>query len=140
MINLFRRWRKQTVAFVLSGGGNYGALQAGALEVLLEEGIRPDLLVGTSAGALNAAFLAADPTPERARRLGEIWCSVQPEHTGTRGGLVTLRRLLTNKMSMYDSQPLARLLEARLPPGVATFGDLKVPHYTVAVRRGRRLL
>jgi len=34
-MRLFRRRRQRTVAFVLSGGGNYGALQVGALQVLL---------------------------------------------------------------------------------------------------------
>lgn len=51
------------IAFVLSGGGSRGALQVGALQVLLEAGVRPDLLVGASAGVVNAAYLAADPTP-----------------------------------------------------------------------------
>jgi NTE family protein len=46
------------LAFVLSGGGARGALQAGALRALLEANIRPDMLVGTSAGAINAAYLA----------------------------------------------------------------------------------
>jgi NTE family protein len=46
------------LAFVLSGGGARGALQAGALHALLENGFEPDLLVGTSIGAVNAAFLA----------------------------------------------------------------------------------
>ena len=46
------------LAFVLSGGGARGALQAGALRALLEADIRPDMLVGTSAGAVNAAYLA----------------------------------------------------------------------------------
>jgi NTE family protein len=49
---------KKQLAFVLSGGGARGALQAGALRALLEAGIRPDMLVGTSAGAINAAYLA----------------------------------------------------------------------------------
>ncbi|MDQ7028746.1 MAG: patatin-like phospholipase family protein [Ardenticatenia bacterium] len=52
------------LAFVLSGGGNRGALQVGALQVLLEAGIQPDVLVGTSVGAVNALFLACDPTPQ----------------------------------------------------------------------------
>jgi predicted acylesterase/phospholipase RssA len=47
-------------AFVLSGGGNLGAGQVGTLLALLERGIEPDLLVGTSAGAINAAYLAGD--------------------------------------------------------------------------------
>jgi predicted acylesterase/phospholipase RssA len=46
------------VAFVLSGGGARGALQVGALHALFEHGFQPDLLVGTSIGAVNAAFLA----------------------------------------------------------------------------------
>ena len=49
---------KKQLAFVLGGGGARGALQAGALKALYEAGLRPDLLVGTSIGAVNAAFLA----------------------------------------------------------------------------------
>src|SRR5512138_3422457 len=49
---------KNCTAFVLSGGGSRGALQVGALRALLEAGIIPDLLVGTSIGAANAAGLA----------------------------------------------------------------------------------
>jgi len=50
--------KKQKLAFVLGGGGARGALQAGALRALLNAGIQPDLLVGTSIGAVNAVFLA----------------------------------------------------------------------------------
>lgn len=42
------------IAFVLSGAGNRGPLEVGALRALLEQGIVPDLMVGTSAGAINA--------------------------------------------------------------------------------------
>ena len=49
------------VAFVLPGGASYGAAQVGMLRALLEAGIHPDFLVGTSAGALNAVGFAADP-------------------------------------------------------------------------------
>jgi NTE family protein len=49
---------KSQLAFVLGGGGARGALQVGALRALLEAGFYPDLLVGTSIGAVNAAFLA----------------------------------------------------------------------------------
>ena len=48
---------KRQLAFVLGGGGARGALQVGALQALLEAGLYPDLLVGTSVGAVNAAFL-----------------------------------------------------------------------------------
>jgi NTE family protein len=47
-----------TTAFVLSGGGSLGAVQVGMLRALADRGEQPDLLVGSSAGALNAAFVA----------------------------------------------------------------------------------
>jgi len=63
-----------TTAFVLTGGASLGAIQAGMLEALYEHDIRADLVVGTSAGALNGAFIADRPqTPQTARELGDIW-------------------------------------------------------------------
>jgi NTE family protein len=65
-------------AFVLSGGVSLGALQAGMLEALYERGIAPDFLVGTSVGALNAAFVASRPqSPQTARELGRVWRDLQ---------------------------------------------------------------
>jgi len=49
---------KKKLAFVLGGGGSRGALQVGALHALFESQLQPDLLVGTSIGAVNSAFLA----------------------------------------------------------------------------------
>lgn len=49
---------KKCLAFVLAGGGARGAMQVGAMRALLEAGFRPDLLVGTSIGAVNATGLA----------------------------------------------------------------------------------
>lgn len=61
-------------AFVLSGGGSLGAVQAGMLQALAARGVEPDLLIGTSAGALNAAFVAGRGTgPEAMRDLAAIW-------------------------------------------------------------------
>jgi NTE family protein len=63
-----------STAFVLSGGASLGSIQVGMLEALYERGIQPDLVVGTSAGALNGAFIAQRPqTVETAQELGEVW-------------------------------------------------------------------
>src|SRR5689334_15403064 len=68
------REKRPQVAFVLSGGGSLGAVQAGMLRALYEREIRADLLVGTYAGALNGAFLASRPqTVETADALGDVW-------------------------------------------------------------------
>src|SRR4051794_41870214 len=63
-----------TTAFVLSGGASLAATQAGMLQALYERDIRPDLFVGTSAGALNAAFTAGRPsTVDTAIELQRTW-------------------------------------------------------------------
>lgn len=62
------------LAFVLSGGGARGALQAGALRALVEAGYRPDILTGTSIGAANAAFLGVNGTDlAGVEKLQQIW-------------------------------------------------------------------
>ena len=60
-------------AFVLGGGGLLGAVEVGMLRALLEAGVEPDLLLGTSVGALNGALVAADPGPGVIDRLVALW-------------------------------------------------------------------
>ncbi|HSP97257.1 MAG TPA: patatin-like phospholipase family protein, partial [Candidatus Dormibacteraeota bacterium] len=63
-----------TTAFVLSGGGSLGAVQVGMLAALHERGFRPDFLVGTSVGSLNAAYLAAHGFEmATVDRLANVW-------------------------------------------------------------------
>jgi NTE family protein len=70
--------RRARTAFVLSGGASLGALQVGMLRALYERGITADLLVGTSVGALNAAFIASRPqTPETAIELARVWRRIE---------------------------------------------------------------
>lgn len=65
-------------AFVLSGGASLGAIQVGMLHALYERRITPDLLVGTSVGALNASFIASRPqAPATAAELAAVWGSVE---------------------------------------------------------------
>src|SRR5260370_41986723 len=61
-----------TTAFVLGGGGLLGAHEVGMLRALSEAGIRPDLVVGTSIGAINGVLVAADPEGAAAR-LSRMW-------------------------------------------------------------------
>ena len=62
-----------SVAFVLSGGASLGSIQVGMLQALTANRIRPDLIVGTSVGALNGAWLASGDTEASLARLAEIW-------------------------------------------------------------------
>jgi NTE family protein len=123
------------LAFVLSGGGNRGPLEVGALQVLLEHGIVPDMLVGTSAGAINAAFLAIEPTVDSARELGTLWQKAEKGHVFQGNRLTMLWRLLTGKDSLYRNESFQRLIAENLPPGTERFGDIESTRlYIVATR------
>lgn len=67
-----------TTAFVLSGGGSLGAVQVGMLAALAEAGVTPDLVVGTSVGAVNAAWMAGHGAgPEAVEHLRGAWLATR---------------------------------------------------------------
>jgi NTE family protein len=112
------------IAFVFSGGGSRGAMEAGGIKALYEAGIHPDLVVGSSAGAMNAAFLATDPSPGGADRLCDIWRSVRNREVIPGGLLAKAWRLITGKPSIFAGEPLRAFVQKHIPPGMETFGDL----------------
>lgn len=123
------------IAFVLSSGANHGPLQLGALEVLLGLGLKPDMLMGSSAGALNAALLATNPTVEGVRRLATLWQEADSTQVGRMNYLSVLGRLVSGRPSLCDNHYLQEFIETHLPAGVTTFGDLPHPRvYAVAAR------
>ena len=116
-------------AFVLAGGGSFGAVQVGMLQELLARGITPDLVVGASVGAINGAYLAGDPTPEGVKRLEAIWRGLRRRDVFPLGWR-SLIGLLGRRNYMVEPDGLRRLLEAHLP-----FRDLEraaVPLHVVA--------
>ena len=68
---------RRKVAFVLSGGASLGAVQVGMLQALQERGVRPDLVVGTSAGALNGAWSAGAYSADGLAELERIWLGLR---------------------------------------------------------------
>jgi predicted acylesterase/phospholipase RssA len=64
-------------AFVLSGGGNLGALQVGMMYALVESGVRPGMIIGTSVGAINGAFLASRPNLPGIAEIARLWSSLR---------------------------------------------------------------
>ncbi len=117
------------VAFVLGGGGLLGAVEVGMLRALLEAGVRPDLVLGTSVGALNGVFVAADPTPAAAARLEGLWSALAGEVFS--GSLVRqVGTAVRTRTSLHRRGPLRRLLLEHLP--VRDFAELPVPFGCVA--------
>lgn len=96
---------------VLSGGASRGAAQIGMLRALLERDIVPDHLVGTSVGALNAAFVACDPTLERVDALHESWRGLSGGTIFPGGTLTRVRHLMRRRPYLYDNANLAGLID-----------------------------
>jgi NTE family protein len=99
-----------TVAFALSGGGNLGPMQAGSIVALMEAGIRPDLLVGTSVGALNAAFLATRPGVAGARALMEAWSALKRPEAVRLDFFTALAGFLGFRNHLISDQQLRKLI------------------------------
>jgi NTE family protein len=114
------------IAFVLSGGASLGAIQAGMVLALYERGIAPDVIVGTSVGAINGAYLASrSPTTETAEGLAEIWRELKTSQIfppsprtavmalmGRRDHLVSIDRLSD---LIASHQQFARLEDSPIP-------------------------
>jgi NTE family protein len=69
--------RAKKTAFVFAGGGSLGSVQVGMLRALAANGTAADMVVGSSVGALNAAYYAGTPTIEGVERLAQIWLSLR---------------------------------------------------------------
>jgi NTE family protein len=124
------RSRHDGDAFVLGGGGVLGAAEVGMLRALLEHGITPDLVVGTSVGAINGAVVAADPTLEGVGELAELWQSMSGEAVFGGSTVQRLRTAARSLTHLHDNAPLRRLLTRRL--AVHRIEDLFVPFQCVA--------
>ena len=100
-------------AFILAGGGSFGAIQVGMLRALVAHGVRPDLVVGASVGALNGMYFCSDPTAAGVARLESIWCSLKRADVFP----VTLRRvfgMFFESASLVDPAGLRRVIERHL--------------------------
>jgi NTE family protein len=114
------------LAFVLGGGGARGALQVGALKALLEAGYQPDLLVGTSIGAVNAAYLALyGPTSKTIASLAEVWRKASASDLLPTGKMRLTMRTLLRRMGVDDHQRILDFFITCGFPGDLRFGDIK---------------
>jgi NTE family protein len=103
-----------STAFVFAGGGSFGAVQVGMLRELVAHGVRPDMVVGSSAGAINGAYFAGAPDADGIERLDAVWRGL-----GRRDVFpITLRSaaaFLVHRQPVVDSSGLRALLERHLP-------------------------
>ena len=107
---------------VLSGGGSYGAAQAGMLKAVVESGFVPDHIVGVSAGALNGAAIAQDFSPAAAENLCQAWSNATHRSVFPSRTITQLLHVVTNQQSLQPSHGVRRLIESFGP--VADLVDL----------------
>ena len=117
-------------AFVLGGGGVLGAAEVGMLQALFDREVRPDLIVGTSVGAINGALVAADPAPSAVDRLREVWQDLAARGIFAGSVLARMGTLVRTRTHLHPREPLRELLIEHLP--VKTFAELQVPFQCVA--------
>jgi predicted acylesterase/phospholipase RssA len=122
-------------AFVLSGGASLGAVQAGMLRALYERGIRPDVIVGTSAGALNGAFIASRPqTVATAEELGDVWRGLRRGSVFPLDPFSGLLGFLGGRDHLVPARGLARLIRRHTDHDLIE--QLPIPLHVVAVDVG----
>lgn len=108
------------IGFVLEGGGTRGAYQAGAIKALYEEGIRPNVITGTSIGAMNGALLACNKMP----RMLELYEEFEPGmlFNLSKDSLATLNAA---EFSFYDIPQLTRVMLSSLREGGVDISPLR---------------
>jgi len=102
-----------TTAFVLTGGGSLGAVQVGMLQALAAHGIEPDFLVGTSAGAMNAAWVAGHGTSSASLGdLAAVWAGLHRADLFPFRVRLALRGLLGRRPALTSADGLTRLVSS----------------------------
>lgn len=118
-------------ALVLSGGGSLGAVQVGMMAALHDHGIEPDLLIGTSVGALNATYVAANGWSESTiHDLGVIWRGLRRADVFPLDPARQMLALAGRRPSFCSSGPLRRLVEGHLE--IDRLEDAGIPVYVIA--------
>lgn len=119
----------KTTAFVFAGGGSLGSIQVGMLQALMETELRPDFVVGSSVGALNAAYFAGAPDVAGVSRLAEIWMGLRRADIFPLS-LSRLLGILRRSDSIVDPGRLRHLLETHL--AFARLEDARLPLHVMA--------
>ncbi|HLJ68909.1 MAG TPA: patatin-like phospholipase family protein [Chloroflexota bacterium] len=135
---MFRRFRRGeaegretegVVGYAFSGGGSRGASQVGALKALTEAGIWPQLVAGTSAGAVNAAWFAVHP--HRLDQLEAIWLALRTRDVSP-GSRFHILMNLARRGYVHRADAWEAFLRQHV--GDATFEDAVLPLFVTAVR------
>src|SRR5258707_14001052 len=134
----YRRTRRGSqaggVACVFQGGASLSAPRVGMLRALSEAGVVPDLVVGSSAGALNAVAFATDPTQAGLERLEAVWMSLRRRKVAQFSARTLLAAALGRGDGLVSNSGLRDLLRNAVLP--ATLDGTVIPAHVVATDLG----
>lgn len=116
------------LAFVFSAGAARAAAQVGMLAAVLDAGLVPDLIFGTSTGAINASVFAAHPV-SAVDQLVEVWSDIASDSSLTSTWRSAIRGV-TGSQSVRTADMLAEHLAD--PLGTREFRELATPLHLVA--------
>lgn len=119
-----------STAFVLSGGASLGSIQVGMLQALTACGIRPDMIIGTSAGALNGAWLADGDTESDLAQLADVWRRITRNDVFPTNPITGLLRLAGLGNHLVSDRGLRHLLRKHLR--FERLEDAPIPLHVVA--------
>jgi len=117
-------------AFVLSGGGNQGVAQVGMLRALFEREIVPDVVIGTSAGALNGAAISYAPNLTGVAQLAAVWEQLRTDHVFPGGRIHRAWNVVRRGTHLFGNDGLTGLIHHSTP--ARFFSDLEVPLRVIA--------
>jgi NTE family protein len=120
-------------AFVFAGGGSLGAVQVGMLRELMRYGLDADFVVGSSVGALNAAYFAAAPNAAGVEKLACVWCSLR-RHDVFPVTLRSLLRFVGGQDHLIDPSNLRLLIKRHVP--FLNLEDAAIPVHVIATNLG----
>jgi NTE family protein len=120
-------------AFVFAGGGSLGAVQVGMLRELMRYGLDADFVVGSSVGALNAAYFAAAPNAAGVEKLACVWCSLR-RHDVFPVTLRSLLRFVGGQDHLIDPSNLRLLIKRHVP--FLNLEDASIPLHVIATNLG----
>jgi NTE family protein len=118
-------------AFVLGGGGMLGSAEVGMLRALIDRSIIPDVIVGSSVGALNGAFIAADPTVATVERMADMWNGLSKREVFGGSLLSQLNTLARHGTYLHSNDGLRQLLVDGFGADLS-FEDLAIPFECIA--------
>ncbi|MCC5814905.1 MAG: patatin-like phospholipase family protein [Leptospira sp.] len=99
-------------ALILSGGGGRGAYQAGVFKYLEEQNFVPDIICGTSVGAINSVAIASGMDSEQ---LVHLWEKINSKDIFQLSIWRTIWRFITRQFSPFaEISPLKSMLEEKI--------------------------